>query len=583
MNGTRDLDHISFSYSSDDDFLPHTITTHLKPQPSSPEEASPPATDTDKEKRKSDTLSLDQRRRRLCSIAPRTPLATPTTALATPSATPTSVIGHDEASRQPVSHDHSPSHKSSDTDSYKSHSRSRNSHSPSSHSKQLCRSPGWTGNQTLVEEWSGDGSSGSSSEAWQPRGASSEGQRKKRKKKRSAEPKKKKKMMRRDEGKKKTHLKPPHMKPPSHPSLDDQNSLRQERQEIGRELEEDKNRGMKELKLSDDEKVLEELKRKVQEQEKEKELTLHESLDKELEISSSSASATPSSSESEEGGVAAVGGVSPGGVVASKHRSKRQLLSSSDSESEDKQPPAKKTSHASMETGHDPTQRQIKSVQRGGSAGMKRETERSRGEVKRETERSRGEVKRETERGRGEVKRETERGRGEVKRETERGRGEVKRETERGRGEVKKETERSRGEVKRETERGRGEVKRETERGAPAAKKLRLVDIDFTGGRMKLPPQRPQAKHSPSKFRSHVNSRHGMGPGPERKVPSSASNVLKSKPLPQPHPPSKRPPHNRPSQKDAVLAAKFPHKRKLLDTPNKAHHMKSSKPSHRHC
>ena len=149
----------------------------------------------------------------------------------------------------------------------------------------------------------------------------------------------------------------------------------------------------------------------------------------------------------------------------------------------------------------------------------------------------------------------------------------------------------------------------ETAQSSPA-KKLRLIDIDFTGGRMRqslLPPQRP---FRPKTHPHGLASRHSSGPGGDRKlkqVTANASNVLKSPrpvkpapiPLHSPHPsrpvqhshtPSKRPAHDGKrdplAHKDAVLAAKFPQKRKLLEdsAPSQLRGHKSSKPKppHRH-
>ena len=139
-------------------------------------------------------------------------------------------------------------------------------------------------------------------------------------------------------------------------------------------------------------------------------------------------------------------------------------------------------------------------------------------------------------------------------------------------------------------------------REASPPKKLRLVDIDFTGGRMNqsLLPLRHQGRagggHKPKPARpASGGGRTGGADG--RVVPGNASNILKStkpirpvsssakKPssspfssyhpslpssasfLPQPKRPLQDSGRSPLALKDAVLAAKFPQKRKLLSEP----------------
>lgn len=534
VNGLRDGDHISFSYSSDEDFLPRHMTTptgDAKPtnkKPYEDEEVKPhngwPGRDLtsdlegEREKRRSDSLSLDQRRRRLCSITPRTPLATPT--LTTPSAT----TGTSESSRQPVSpglprqSSLSPSHHQrhssplSESES-KTHSpvpHSKSTHSPMIQSRKP-RSPIPQSKKThslvpppskvhspdqspAVEDESG---SDSSSDTWQPTGTA---QKKKRRMEGKTERGVKKERKRKREVKE-GKTKKSHSESPRRPA------------KMEREME---------LRESsdEDEQILKQLKRKVEEateqgrmmscdvtteQEKmtsrdvigwektscdvkrEEKMTSHDatqstrkvldenkkgkSLEEELAMTSSSGS---SESEDEGDGPSEEGRVG----VGAKAR-KRQLLSSSDSDSDSpvnhkKPKSAPQPSHVREKTMPQPSRPAQKISQP------------------------------------------------------------------------------------------------EATPTHSSAKKLRLVDIDFTGGRMKLPPSKPQPRHSPSKPRFHTEK---PGMGTHRKlapVPANASNILKSKPLPRPHPPISRPPNDKrgpPSSKDAVLAAKFPQKRKLLDAP----------------
>ena len=502
MNGLQstgqDVEHISFSYSSDEDFLITDLKTDKIRNGSSSEDVHH-ITTSDIDRKKTDKLSLAQRRRRLCSIAPRTPLATPTTSLTTP----TSIIGHHDSSRQPISPglSHTP-------DTHKVHSQSSIPSRP--HKSPDSR---WTGNQTQ-EEWSGDCSSDTSSDTWQPQAmARSNDQKEKKKKKKITSDnhtimRKKKKI-----------------KEEPHSSLT--TAINDESKELNK-------------KSSDDE-VLEGLKRKVLEDEMAEKKRLSEqnmTLDKELELSSSSSSSSSSlpsnssDSDSEEAPIQTTvsSRISSGGnhgdhgnhgdgdvvVSNSKHRSKRQLLSSSSDSEEDEDIITKPKSLMNKKINNKPrdntTNHKLISRQ---------------GVVQRSSE-------------------------------------------------VKS--------VHREE----SQIKRPMKSSSPVAKKLRLVDIDFTGGRMRLPPppHKTLTKHSPNKSRLHVSNRPGMGSGPDRKISGNASNVLKSKPksLSRQHPSSSSERRSLPSQKDAVLAAKFPHKRKLLDTPpvlNRAHHMKSSKSSHR--
>lgn len=130
--------------------------------------------------------------------------------------------------------------------------------------------------------------------------------------------------------------------------------------------------------------------------------------------------------------------------------------------------------------------------------------------------------------------------------------------------------------------------------------KLRLVDIDFTGGKfhsqalLKSAPRYVSKKikvadHRSSRVKPPVDARLGkmrledkLGRDQPRVVSSSASNVLRfpheNKPSTFPHESKQLPFHHyhTPSpgsssdicaQKDAILAAKFPQKRKLLSEP----------------
>ena len=492
VNGLTDGDHISFSYSSDEDFLPHHMTSPTgegkpskKPYNGWPAQDLTSDLELEREKRRAaDSLSLDQRRRRLCSITPRTPVTTPTLT------TPSSSTGNSESSRQPVSpglqlrNSLSPSQKSplsslSGSESLqpsrrKTHSpipHSRKTHSPVPHSRKTHSPVPQSPDQSGMES-----SSDGSSETWQPAGGSVQKRQKKEHHKTEGE---------RERGRKE-RKKP---RPP------DVGRVEAGKRSVKRELSESSD---------EDKRALEQLKRKVEEQEltergkmtshdvterKSHEVMEGKSLEEELEMSSSSES---------EGSGEELG-------MGTKARSKRQLLSSSDSESDS---PASRhqQSGRGLEIGCGlPKQRPPKTAP---LSPEKLVRKRSPVEV------------------------------------------------------------------------------------VSPAKKLRLVDIDFTGGRMRLAPPKPRP--SPSKPRPH-SERSGAGPhsersgaGPHRKltpVHANASNILKSKPLPRPHLPIKRAPHEKrpPCSKDAVLAAKFPQKRKLLDTPpNRAHKPSKLKHSFRH-
>ena len=473
VNGLTDNDHISFSYSSDEDFLPQHMTTptpdNKKPHHDIKEEGKPcngwltSDLDSERERRKSESLSLDERRRRLCSITPRVSLATPTLT------TPSSSTGDNEFPRQPVSPGiKSPAHKMSQNSSP---SEFEPCHSPVPENKKSRSPMPQSTGQRSDEEWS---SEQSGNESWLPSGVGV-ARRKKNKKHhsrttRDGESGKSGKMGRGGRG-------------------------RGRETESEKVLEEDPER-----ESSDDEnqRVLEELKRKVRE-DKDTELQMMTSYDvtdrnrdeervndkgkslaDELAMSSSS---SDSEMESQQ--------------EVTKTRPKRQLLSS-DSDS-DAPPPRHTHSQPGKPTGHSSVR------ERPTTPPVYRRKEES----------------------------------------------------------------------------------HPTE-GSPAAKKLRLVDIDFTGGRMRLAPPKPaQSRPSPGKPRPHPSlskshplqsERSGHGHPHKRlsKVSAGASNVLKVKPLPRPHPPIRRPAES----KDLVLAAKFPQKR-VLDTtpPNKAHH-KSSKLKH---
>ena len=531
VNGLRDGDHISFSYSSDDDFLPRHMTTPTGPNNKKPYndtnekphngwQALDLTSDVEgeRERRRSDSLSLDQKRRRLCSITPRGPLATPT--LTTP---PSSTGDLGELSRQPVSppHPSPPRNKHSEHSPNAAHFRksrspgphSRKSHSPIRHLKEA-DSPEVSGRVDNND----CSDSNSSSGTWQPTGGGV-GRRKRREQKK---------------GRRKRE--------------------RKEKVVPGRQAKTDRQPVVGESS-DEDEHILKQLKRKVQEATEQgtmtsNDITKHQqgkmtshhltkqvtkqpekmtsqhvtkqrashdvtesesegekgdsgeakkgnSLEEELAMTSSESS--DSGEEREERESCEDGEVGVGGKV----RSKRQLLSSSDSESES---PA--------------TRKPIKL-----SESRKQDAERRTQHL-----------------------------------------------------------ERSHVREKPPDAASRHGPKRSLPEATPTsspAKKLRLVDIDFTGGRMKLPPSRPQPRPSPSKSRLHSER---PGAATHRKlapVPANASNILKSKPLPRPHPPIKKVAHDKgapTASKDAVLAAKFPQKRKLLDTPSSTH--KSSKFKH---
>ena len=403
VNGLRDNDHISFSYSSDEDFLPHHMTTPTTGKPYSDEKDIWPGKEvnsdleTEREKRKSESLSLDQRRHRLCSIAPRTPVATPSLT------TPSPCVGNGKFSRQPVSSSLQPSISETHTTRSKLESQTKETPSPISQSSSV-----------------------SEKECWRPATVGFAARKK---------------------------------------------------------VEEDKEESEKVDKplslvldsSSDDKLVLEDLRRKVggAEVEGSEEVRENKLLAEQLDVSSSS------SSEGEE---------------MAKPRLKRQHLLSSDSESEDHTQP------------HPP---------RPSAQSSDRSTQ----------DRAR--------------------------------------------------------ETTPPPPKEREVRKRVPESPSSTTKKLRLVDIDFTGGRMRLAPPRPSSKprphHSPNKPHPHISERPAQACHRKlSQVSASASNILKCKPIPRAHPPSKRSSGER-SSKDAVLAAKFPQKRKLLDVPPPKAHHKSSK------
>ena len=481
VNG--DMEHISFSYSSDEDFLPRHMKTEDKVQPfngSTGREAiagravtSDLITDQERERK---PLSLDQRRHRLCSITPRTPQATPIATIATPSSNVTTSPPGKELLRQPISPGlHADS--SSDSDSHHSHSRYHHSLIPHSMTQHRSEEP----SSHVTDSATGDSSS--SSDDWQP--AVNSSKKKKKKKRRrvltsGGERKERKEGVGKREEKDKMRTKGKLKKPYNSTKL--VKPLTPEAKDEHRQAERLKRES------PDDEKVLEELKRKVLEDEQKNVIKLEE----ELRISSSS-----EEGEGEGEGEEVMLG------QGNKVRSKRQLLSS-DSDSEGT---VRGLNDKKLDSWH-------------GSLPRPAETKHITREV---------------------------------------------------RDEVKK-----------------------TLADCPPAKKLRLVDIDFTGGRMRLQ-KPPPVRHSPSKSRFHA-SRHSTGSGPDRKlssVPANASNILKfskpiSKPLPRPHPPSKTPlsqgrKEDSLTHKDAVLAAKFPRKRQLIPAiPNRAHQTSKLKPSHRH-
>ena len=659
VNRQSDVDHISFSYSSDEDFLPHHMKqggdmkpcktekpyhkagveqgkrkpynssdvreairdSDLEKSPqsrSSSPDPLPSLPELDRERRKMDHLSLAQRRRRLCSITPRGPLALPTAAVATPTAstltTPTTTTGHSESSRQPIS----PGLHYSATLSHKhSHSKSdgglhTKSHCSVPHSVAPHRPPASVtcsnNNHPLAEEGKegeegGEGGSvsGSMSDSddWSPgvqrrkkskkkktkkdeqravrerelckgcagvgegqvgskgRRRDAEGTESRERRKEKVKKKKKSSQTQAVQQLKSSKSLSAWPEAQSHDESDSSDQglsrvkdmvkkklkeMSHTKHEATEELKDklpDERRGTGWLKedSSDDEMVLEELKRKVKEEEmaenaKETSCDVIKlasgSLEEELAVSTSSDS-EPEATPPEQRGRAsndtrpsndAVGKERqlPGPVeegeeeVAGwgKARPKRQILSS-DSESD----------------GH------------GNGSGKKR------GEEDTVNGTNRGCVQKTAQRP----------------------------------AEVMKP---SRGErsLVRDDSRKRGP---DSSTASPA-KQLRLIDIDFTGGRMKqLPPPRPPARHSPARPRSHASTGHG----PDRKLKSvqaNATNILKSsKPVklvsnlfhssksswsPPPCKKSSQEKRREPTMhKDAVLAAKFPQKRKLLDSP----------------
>lgn len=651
VNGLPDMEHISFSYSSDEDFLPRHMKQgvgDMKPLKSGekpshdsksqqrsyhvgphhgdvqdewrmtnnsgsitvdrgdksieplhtkldPHTTLDPQTTLDplREKKKSDPLSLAQRRRRLCSIVRKTPLAPPTTTVATPTSnltTCTSPTGDSELSRQPISlgiHSSSPTYLQSDSD------RDLDSHPRHKSPPTTLLSEGGRPRTSLSEGWSSASETSSDSEDWEPDSRGKKKERKRQKKgpgqrthrEQQREHRKGKKQEAREGGTKKNNSKrspPRHVKPSlARPvSCDDSGDsddglsrvkamvttrLKDRPCEPKHELKENVHSQVKGLKeeLSDDEKVLEELKRKVQEDGEADQLKSHDVskpaplaslavLKDELAMSTSSSDSEKEDMSSDppkpvegketvsvedrdqdvdrscpvdlEEEVTSLGG---------KVRCKRQILLSSDSESD----------------GTD-------------SRNIEREPPPSPGRVRGDTANSGTVVKQKAEMMRQTV------------------------------------TKPTRSPLREEPR------KRGPDSSTPSpAKKLRLIDIDFTGGRMRQslcpPPKSGRHPGSLAKPRTQAG-RHALGSAHDRKlkaVPANASNILKiskpvkpvSKPLHSSKPsqlPRKKPAQDKKrdplTHKDAVLAAKFPQKRKLFDTlstPNRAH---KTKPSHRH-
>ena len=624
VNGQSDADHISFSYSSDEDFLPHhlkqggdmkpskvekpyheagvelgkerpsvlreAISDHDRSRSGTPDPL-PSFPELDRERRKNDHLSLAQRRRRLCSIARTAPLAPPTATLATPTSsaltTPTMTTGHCELSRQPISPGlhytmasplkHSQSHNDGRIHTNSTIPRSAvppASNKPlaedeeeGSESESLSDSDNWSpGVQRRKktkkkkmkkdecrerEQWTGH-------EGMGDRGMGRKGRRRGGEQVEGRE--------RRKEKKKKSFHSQPLQQPKSSPAVSTWPESHSESDSSNEGLsrvkdmvkkrsiscakhdatEELKDSGTKWLNKdsSDDEKVLEELKRKVKE-----EVTEHVkvtscevtsgSLEEELAVS------TSSDSEPE---------------TTPPRRSERA--------SDDTHPHKDSVDKEDQLAGH--VEEVEEEVARWGKARPKRQVLSSGSESDgcgsgQEKKRAKEEVN-----GPGGVC----------------GPRPAQRLAKPGGGERI---------VVRDDLRKRGP----DSSAASPAKQLRLIDIDFTGGRMKqLPPHRPLARHSPARPRTHTST----GPGPDRKlksVPANATNILKSsKPVKlvpnlfhssksswSPLPCKKSTQERKPvTHKDTVLAAKFPQKRKLLDIPpipNRAHKNSKLKPSHK--
>lgn len=624
VNGLPDVDHISFSYSSDDDFLPHHMKQSVtggdlklpkggekpsrdskshqksyhgnlhqddvqgkgkvcKVMPDSrPELTGEQPLDTrlghTREKRKCDPLSLAQRRRRLCSVVRKTPLATPTATVATPTSNLTTSTSLTELSRQPISpgilssspkYVHSSRELGSREMEATFHSTKHTQHSRHKSPDTVQPLPdGRRPRATLSGDWSSVSEASSDSDSWEPE---SQGKKKERKKQKNGpgqntcreqqrEGRKRKKQEREGRVKKKKNSKRNPLPPDRPVSCDDSDDsdegLSKVRAMVTTRLKERPSEPNGEKvhsqakELSDDEKVLEELKRKVWEDGMAEQLMSQDgstpaptasaaeavSLEDELAMSTSSSDEEAISSErlklvegrrqmvaksDMEEEVTNLGG---------KARSKRQMLLSSDSES-------------------DGTDSRIPDREHQQSPGRVRAPHNGRTVVKQEKP-----------------------------------------------GETKS----SRSPVREDPR------KRETDSTTSSpVKKLRLIDIDFTGGRMRqstfpLPPKSARHNTNSGKPRTQT-SRYGLGSGQDRKlkaVPANASNILKlSKPVkPVSHSLhsskpsqllSKKPAQDRRdplTHKDAVLAAKFPQKRKLFDcsTPNRAHLTTKPKPSHKY-
>ena len=740
VNGLPDLEHISFSYSSDEDFLPTHMKQHetadLKPYRAgekpdtksssheamrhSPPPAKPgrqlgsnvaldlsaghaPLPDPDRDKRKADPLSLAQRRRRLCSIARKMPQPASPASIATPTAlaTPSSLTSHKESassSRQPISPPrtstaatahrppHRPAHSihsSSDSEMETAPSIPNNHHarsrSPQLPFQELPSKP--EGVQDAVEArwaggWSSNSRDSSDSEGWEPglwrkknakKKTQEKGAREKRRHKkgqpqereeREGERSREGEKGREGEGKVRTKRKNPKKsrpdgrhhhhhhgnrkhdrkealparKPHRTPSpvqvdwpvlqedsesSDDGEGLsaiiamvaqssaksHQAKQVEGSQDTShvaDKDAGR--TKSCDDERVLEELKRKVRADEVAEQLKLKprgqspapseadtklQSLEEELAISTSSESEAdedrPESQASNRRENAGRGEV---------HRGESAAPGSKDS--------AEVSEGKACSLAEEVEEEEVQVTGRG--AGGKARAKRllsSDSDSDMNTHSSRGRERKEPKPQYPSRPKEHSQSGGTSRQDS--GRAANGKDVGEGRGPAKE------GIRKRTPE---------TTQSSPA-KKLRLIDIDFTGGRMRqslLPPQRPfRPAGGPARPKTHPHglaSRHSSGPGGDRKlkqVTANASNVLKSPrpvkpapiPLHSPHPsrpvqhshtPSRRPAHDGKrdplAHKDAVLAAKFPQKRKLLEdsAPSQLRGHKSSKPKppHRH-
>lgn len=623
VNGLPDMDHISFSYSSDEDFLPHHMKQgvgdlkplksgekpsrdskslsyhgnlhHGNPHHSDPQdewrgssgphdisvegEDKPPHTRLEplREKKKSDPLSLAQRRRRLCSIVRKTPLAPPTTTVATPTSnltTCTPSTGDSESSRQPISLGiYSSSSKYLPSDN----NQNLDCTKPISHSLPTTVLP--EEGRSLSGGWSSASEISSDSDDWEP---DSRGKKKERKRQKNGPGQRAHREQQRDHRKRKepearegavrkiskrstpTHVKPSLGWPVScDESGDSDEGLSRVKAMVtmkGRpgEPKEEKAHSQVKDKLSDDEKVLEELKRKVQEDGVGDHLKSRDvskplasvaeavSLEDELAMSTSSSDSETEDisrpverketlsvrDRDQEAGKSCPLEEEEVTSLGTKVRSKRQILLSSDSESDGTD-------------GRNPERGPLQSP----------------GRVRGDTSNIGTVVKQKTDMRSAESKP-------------------------------------SRSPLREEPR------KRGPDSTTPSpAKKLRLIDIDFTGGRMRQPlcPPHKSGRHAGSLGKPRTQAgRHALGSAHDRKlkaVPANASNILKfskpvkpvSKPLHSSKPsqlPSKKPVQDKKrdplTHKDAILAAKFPQKRKLFDTsstPNRAH---KTKPSHRH-